>query len=80
MHFEYILGWLAILVVFFLFQDADGDDDDTDGSMMVPINIKKSLSYNKGGVAPPFFYGEHELPPVSFSPEGYCICKTTSVH
>ena len=35
MHFEYILGWTVLLILFLVFQDTD-DDDDRDGGMMIP--------------------------------------------
>jgi len=35
MNIEYLLGWVAILVLFLVTQNTD-DDDDPEGGMMVP--------------------------------------------
>jgi hypothetical protein len=35
MHFEYVLAWVALIILYFVTQNPD-DDDDQDGGMMVP--------------------------------------------
>jgi len=35
MHFEYVLAWVALIILYFVSQNPD-DDDDQDGGIMVP--------------------------------------------